>query len=89
MANSCELSVRATPRAKKPRILVENGQIKAYVAEPADDNRANEAIRQLFSKKLGIPLNSITIEKGQKSRQKQIRVLGLTEPDVIKKLSAT
>lgn len=63
------LAVRATPRAK--RDAIEPGDpLRIWVTAPADEGRANEAVRKLLAKALGIAPSRLTLLRGQTARDK-------------------
>lgn len=64
-----KLAVRATPRAK--REAIEPGDpLKIWVTAPADQGRANEAVRKLLAKALGVAPTRLTLLRGQTARDK-------------------
>lgn len=68
------LAVRATPRAK--REAIEPGDpLRVWVTAPADEGRANEAVRKLLAKALGIAPSRLTLLRGQTARDKLFQVL--------------
>jgi len=72
-------SVRIHPRAKKDATTGELGDaLKVSLAAPPIDGRANEACIEFFAKLLKVPRSSVTIASGQTSRNKVIRVTGVT-----------
>jgi len=71
------------PRAKKNAITGEVGNaLKLALTAPPVDGKANEACIEFFAKLLNLPRSSVTIASGQTSRNKVIRVLGLTAQQV-------
>jgi uncharacterized protein (TIGR00251 family) len=67
------------PRAKKNAITGEFGEsLKVSVTTPPVEGRANEACIEFFAKLLKVPRSSVTIASGQTSRNKVIRVAGVT-----------
>ena len=63
------LAVRATPRAK--RDAIEDGDpLRIWVTAPADQGRANEAVRKLMAKALGVAPTRLTLKRGQTARDK-------------------
>lgn len=67
------LAVRATPRAK--RTAIEDGDpLKVWVTAPADEGRANEAVRKLLAKALGVAPSRLTLVRGQTARDKLFQV---------------
>ena len=68
-----KLAVRATPRARSEGI--EPGDpLRIRVTAPADEGRANEAVRQLLAKALGIAPSRLTLLRGQTSRDKLFQI---------------
>lgn len=72
-------SVRVHPRAKKDAITGEiDDALKVSLAAPPVEGRANEACIELFAKLLKVPRSSVSIASGQSSRNKVVRVAGVT-----------
>jgi uncharacterized protein len=75
--------IRVHPRAKKNAITGEVGDaLKLTLTAPAVEGKANAACIEFFAKLLNLPRSSVTIAAGQTSRNKVIRVLGLTTQQV-------
>ena len=67
------LAVRATPRAKSEGI--EPGDpLRIRVTAPADEGRANDAVRRLLAKALGVAPTRLTLLRGQTARDKLFRL---------------
>ncbi len=76
-------AVKLHPRAKKNTITGELGDaLKVSLTAPPIDGRANAACIEFFAKLLEVPRSSVTIASGQTSRQKVIRVVGLSTEEV-------
>ncbi len=76
-------AVKVHPCAKKNAITGEVGDaLKLALTAPPVDGKANEACIEFFAKLLNLPRSSVTIAAGQTSRNKVIRVLGLTAQQV-------
>lgn len=72
-------AVRVHPRAKKDAITGEIGDaLKVALSAPPVDGRGNEACIEFFAKLLKLPRSSITIASGASSRNKVIRVAGIS-----------
>ena len=72
-------AVKVHPRAKKNTITGEVGDaLKVSLTAPPTDGRANHACIELFANLLKLPRSSVTIASGQSSRNKVIRVIGIT-----------
>jgi uncharacterized protein len=82
-------AVRIHPRAKKDAITGKLGDtLKVSLTAPPVEGKANDACIEFFAKLLKVPRSSITIAAGQTSRNKVIRVAGLTAQQVRDRLSA-
>lgn len=85
--SSCTFDVHLKPRAGKDRIaLTEAGVLEISVTSPPLENRANEHLVKLLAKKLGVPKKSISIIKGEHSRNKAVAVDGLTSEEAAMRL---
>ena len=83
MANGVTFAVKVHPRAKKNAITGELGDVlKVSLTAPPIDGKANQACIEFFAKLLKVPRSSVTIASGQSSRQKVIRVIGLSAEEV-------
>jgi uncharacterized protein len=75
------------PRAKKNGITGEVGDaLKLSLTTPPIEGRANEACVEFFAKFLNVPRSSVTIASGITSRNKVIRVAGVTAEYVRERL---
>lgn len=84
---SVTFAVRIHPRARKNAITGELGDaLKVSLTSPPVDGRANEACIEFFAKLLKVPRSSVTIASGQSSRNKVIRVAGVSREYVIDRL---
>lgn len=80
-------AVKVHPRAKKNAITGEIGDaLKLSLTTPPVEGRANQACIEFFAKLLKVPRSSVTIASGQTSRNKVIRVSGLTAQQVRERL---
>ena len=79
--------VRVQPRAKKNAIVGEVGEaLKLALTAPPVEGRANEACIAFLAEVLNVARSSITIASGESSRNKVIRVAGLSAEQVRAKL---
>lgn len=75
--------VKVHPRAKKNAITGEVGDaLKLALTSPPVDGRANEACVAFLAELLNVPRSSVTIAAGQTSRNKLIRIAGMTAADI-------
>ena len=80
--------VKVHPRAKKNAITGEVGDaLKVSLTAPPVEGRANEACIEFLAKVLNVPRASVTIAAGEGSRNKVIRVAGLSAAQVESRLS--
>jgi uncharacterized protein (TIGR00251 family) len=84
---SCTLAVKAVPNAPRDEIAGWLGDaLKIKIHAPALDGRANEALCEFLAAELGLPKRAVTLVHGDKSRQKLVRLAGLTLADVKSRL---
>jgi uncharacterized protein (TIGR00251 family) len=80
-------AVKIHPRAKKNAITGKVGDaLKLALTAPPADGKANQACIDFFAKLLKVPRSSVTIAAGQTSRNKVIRVAGLSAEEVRRRL---
>ena len=76
-------AVRVQPRARKNAITgVMGDSLKLALTAPPVEGKANEACIEFFAKLLKVPRSSVSIAAGQTSRNKVIRVAGLSVQQV-------
>jgi len=81
--NGVTLAVKVHPRANKNAITGEVGDVlRLALTAPPVDGKANDACIEFFAKLLNLPRSSVTIAAGQTSRNKVIRISGLTDQQV-------
>ena len=81
-------AIKVHPRAKKNAITGELGDaLKVSLIAPPVEGKANEGCIDFFAKLLEVPRSSITIAAGQTSRNKVIRVIGLSVTEIEKRLN--
>ena len=79
----CLLSVKAVPNAPRNKFMGWLGDAaKIKLKAPPVEGKANEALIEFLSDQLGLPCNAITLERGATSRQKTIRVTGMSLDEV-------
>jgi len=89
-SNGVTFAVKVHPRAKKNAITGEVGDaLKLALTAPPVDGKANEACIDFFAKLLKVPRSSVTIAAGQTSRNKVMRVAGLSAQQVHDRLGYT
>jgi uncharacterized protein (TIGR00251 family) len=82
--------VHVIPNAKIDKVVGEHGDaIKIKLRAPAVEGKANAALRRFLAEKLSIPQRAIVLDQGERSRDKVIRIDGLSGEDVRSQLLAT
>lgn len=75
-----DISAKILPRSSKNEIAgIEGGIVKIRVTAPPVEGMANRAVIELISKELKIPKKDIEIISGDKSKNKRIRVYGISD----------
>ena len=76
-------AVKVHPRAKKNAITgVVGAALKLALTAPPVEGKANEACIEFFARLLKVPRSSVTIAAGQSSRNKVIRVSGVSAQQI-------
>lgn len=77
-ANSAQIEVRLRPRGKGDELLgMEDGVLRARVSAPPVDGKANRALCRMIAKRVGVAPSRVSVVRGEKSRDKVIRVEGV------------
>lgn len=80
-------AVKVQPRARKNAITGEVGEaLKLALTAPPVEGRANQACVEFLAELLGVSRSSVTIAAGHSSRNKLIRVAGLSADEVRRRL---
>ena len=78
-AGSVTFQVKVHPRAKKDALTGVHGDaLKLALTAPPVEGRANNAVVEFFADLLRLPRSSVTIAAGQTSRNKVVRITGVT-----------
>ena len=78
-AKGLEIRIHAQPRARRTGLAgIHDGALKIKVAAPPVDDAANCAIVVFFAALLGLPKSRVRIAAGLKSRNKTLRIEGVS-----------
>jgi uncharacterized protein (TIGR00251 family) len=78
-----EIDVRVVPRAQRDEIAGERGgRLLVRVTAPPVEGAANASLCRLVARRAGVPPRQVSIVRGQTSRDKLVRVEGLTDADL-------
>jgi uncharacterized protein len=87
VAPAAQIDVRLTPRAAREQIApAEGGGYVVRVTAPPVDGRANEALRRLVARRAGVATSRVKLVRGEKSREKVLRVEGIDEATLRERL---
>lgn len=85
--STCTLAIKAVPNAPRNQVVGWLGDaLKVKVHAPALEGRANEELCEFLAGELDLPKRAVTLAHGDKSRQKLVRITGLTLAEVRAKL---
>jgi uncharacterized protein (TIGR00251 family) len=88
-AKGTSFAVRVQPRARKNAITGKMGDaLKLALTAPPIEGRANEAVIDFLAEVFQIPRSSVTIASGETSRNKVVRIAGLSRAAVEQRLAA-
>ena len=75
MPTTIYLRVRATPRARFAALRRRpDGSLTARITAPPTDGRANRALIELLAEGLDVRRRDVSIERGERAREKRIAV---------------
>jgi len=74
-----EIAVRLQPRAKREEVVGERGEaIVVRVTAPPVDGKANAALCALVARRVGVAASRVAVVRGLTSRDKVLRVEGVS-----------
>lgn len=77
-SSNCTLELKIIPNAPRNEVVGWLGTaLKVKVHAPALEGRANDELMDFLAEKFCVPRRNITLVRGDKSRQKVIRIAGL------------
>jgi uncharacterized protein len=80
MTKHAQIDVRLRPRGSKNELIgMRGGVLQAKVTAPPVDGKANEALRKLVAKRLGVAPSRVSVVRGERSRDKVLRIEGVDE----------
>jgi uncharacterized protein (TIGR00251 family) len=81
------IKVKVLPRSPRTEIVgKEEGVYRVKMTEPPVEGRANKALVNFLSEKLGIAKSQIEITAGKTSRVKRVKVRGMSDATVSRAL---
>ncbi|ABK46139.1 protein of unknown function DUF167 [Magnetococcus marinus MC-1] len=77
--DTLHLTIRVQPKAAQERVMGWQGeQLKVALNAPPVDGAANKALCHFLAKQLGIAKGQVTLVRGEKSREKQLVIQGIS-----------
>ena len=84
------LRLHIVPNAKVNQVTGAHGAaIKIKLRAPAVEGKANAALVHFLAEQLEISKHAIVLKRGQKSREKVVRIEGLGEEEIRRRLMQT
>lgn len=71
-----EIAVRVTPRAARNVVEAGDGGLRVHVTTVPEGGKANEAVRKLLAKALGVAKTRLVLVRGETARDKVFRIEG-------------
>lgn len=65
-----EIAVHVTPGARQTAFSHEDGTLRIAVTTPPEDGKANEAVRKLLARAMGVAPSRLSLQRGHTSREK-------------------
>ena len=89
MADEALLQLRVTPRARRNALgALEGGVLAVRLAAPPVDGATNTALIAFLAEAFGVSKSAVRIESGAHARHKRVRIAGLTEEEVARRLAS-
>lgn len=83
------LTVRVQPKASRECVILgDEDTVRVALMAPPLEGKANKALVQFLARALKIPRRNITLERGEKSRDKVLRLRESNMRDIEAKLRA-
>lgn len=86
---STRVRLRVSPGARGTHVVGRHGEAwKIRVAAQAEGGRANKAVVGLLAETLSLPLEAVTLVSGHGARDKIVRLAGLDQAQIERRLSS-
>jgi uncharacterized protein (TIGR00251 family) len=82
-----QLRVRVTARASRDELAgLRDGVLHVRVSAPPVDGKANQAVCRLIARAVGVGRTSVSVVRGERSRDKVVEIDGLEPEAALRKL---
>jgi uncharacterized protein (TIGR00251 family) len=89
LSDVADIEVRVIPRARRDELGGERGgRVVVRLTAPPVDGAANAALVRFIARRAGVPKGRVSIVRGQTSRDKLVRVVGLSDAELRDSLGA-
>ncbi|HEU4754604.1 MAG TPA: DUF167 domain-containing protein [Armatimonadota bacterium] len=89
MADVSELRVHLQPRASRSEVTGwREGALAVRLTAPPVEGAANKACRDFLAEFLGVRRADVELVSGEKSREKRVRISGLSEVELARRITA-
>ena len=65
-----EITVRVTPKAARDGLIEDDGGLRITVTAAPENGKANEAVRQLLARAMGVAPSRLQLRRGHTARDK-------------------
>jgi uncharacterized protein len=88
-ADGVLIDVRVIPRASRSAIAgTRDGALLVRLAAPPVEGAANAELIEVIATALGVSRRSVALVSGERSRQKRVKVAGITRQEAADRLAA-
>jgi uncharacterized protein (TIGR00251 family) len=88
-SRDARLAVKVTPNAGRNEITgFKEGVLQVKIAAPPAKGKANKELTDFLAERLQLKKSAVSIIKGQASRHKTILIAGMSDAEVLKRISA-
>jgi len=88
VSEAAEIRVRLRPRGRGDDLLgMRDGVLQVRVSAPPVDGKANKALCRLIAKSAGVAPSKVSVVRGEKSRDKVVRVESFDDATLRRALS--
>jgi uncharacterized protein (TIGR00251 family) len=86
--NSCLLTIKAVPNAPRSEVVGWMGDtLKVRLKAPPVDGKANTELCRFLAEILGLSKSAVALATGGSSREKRVRIEGLTLDEVHRQIT--
>jgi uncharacterized protein len=73
-----QIEIRLRARAHRDELIgMRDGVLQARVMAPPVDGKANRALCRLIAKRFGVAQSKVSVVRGERSREKLVRIEGI------------